>query len=146
MVNEAVSRSKFFNVIKIPEGSLLPQALEEKIGELGLKGGLIVGIGGFESIELGILNPSTREYITTSYRSTEQFNLEGVSIVGNYFLRSDGKVATHIHVSVAPNERTVVGGHLIRGVVRPFLELFLVEVGEEVREIFKHRDVGAQKS
>jgi len=141
-----VSRSKIFNVIKIPEGSLFPQALEEKIGELGLKGGLIVGIGGFESIELGILNPSTREYITTSYRSTEQFNLEGVSIVGNYFLRSDGKVATHIHVSVAPNERTVVGGHLIRGKVRPFLELFLVEVGEEVREAFKHRDVGAQKT
>ncbi|MGB9725691.1 MAG: PPC domain-containing DNA-binding protein [Fervidicoccaceae archaeon] len=136
-----MSSATSMKVIKIPEGSIFPHELEKKIIELGLKGGLIVGIGGFESLELGILNPKMREYVVNTYKSTENLNLEGVSIIGNYFLRSDGKVATHIHISIAVDERTMVGGHLIQGKVRPFLELFLIEVGEDVKKAFSHRDV-----
>lgn len=136
-----MSSESFIRVIKIPKGSTFPQELEKKIAELGLKGGLIVGIGGFENLELGILNPTTGKYIINKYESSETYNLEGVSISGNYFLRSDGKIVTHIHVSVAPNEKIMVGGHLIQGKVRPFLELFLIEVGDEVKKAFSHRDV-----
>lgn len=136
-----VSSSFAIKVLKIPEGSSFPEELEREIEKLGLKGGMVMGIGGFESLELGILNPTTREYAVNKYTSTDNVNLEGVSIIGNYFVRSDGKIATHIHVSIATGRGSSAGGHLIRGRVKPFLELFLIEVGEEVRRAFVHRDV-----
>jgi predicted DNA-binding protein with PD1-like motif len=56
-------------------------------------------------------------------------------------MRSNGTVFTHIHVTLSRRDIGVKGGHLIKGVARPHVELFLVEVGEELKKVFRHRDV-----
>lgn len=127
--------------VKLEEGSILPNAVEETILKEGLKGGFIIGIGGLKKAEIGYFNPVTSTYVTEFIDSGEEGMIEVVSLVGNYLLRSDGTVFTHIHVTLSRRDIGVKGGHLIKGVARPHVELFLVEVGEELKKVFRHRDV-----
>ncbi|MEM0347214.1 MAG: DNA-binding protein [Zestosphaera sp.] len=128
--------------VKLEEGSILPDAIERIILEERLKGGFMIGIGGLKKAEIGYFNPVTSTYVTEFIDSGEEGMIEVVSLVGNYLLRSNGTVFTHLHVTLSRRDLGVKGGHLVRGVVRPHIEIFLVEVGEELKKIFRHRDVG----
>ncbi|MEM1665513.1 MAG: DNA-binding protein [Zestosphaera sp.] len=128
--------------VKLEEGSILPDAIERVILEERLKGGFMIGIGGLKKAEIGYFNPVTSTYVTEFIDSGEEGMIEVVSLVGNYLLRSNGTVFTHLHVTLSRRDLGVKGGHLVRGVVRPHIEIFLVEVGEELKKIFRHRDVG----
>ncbi|MEM2590225.1 MAG: DNA-binding protein [Zestosphaera sp.] len=128
--------------VKLEEGSILPDAIERIILEERLKGGFMIGIGGLKKAEIGYFNPVTSTYVTEFIDSGEEGMIEVVSLVGNYLLRSNGTVFTHLHVTLSRRDLGVKGGHLVRGVVRPHIEIFLVEVGEELKKVFRHRDVG----
>ncbi|MEM0244310.1 MAG: DNA-binding protein [Zestosphaera sp.] len=127
--------------VKLEEGSILPDAIERIILEERLKGGFMIGIGGLKKAEIGYFNPVTSTYVTEFIDSGEEGMIEVVSLVGNYLLRSNGTVFTHLHVTLSRRDLGVKGGHLVRGVVRPHIEIFLVEVGEELKKVFRHRDV-----
>lgn len=128
--------------VKLEGGSILPDAIEKIILDEGLKGGFMMGIGGLKKAEIGYFNPVTSTYVTEYIDSGEEGMIEVISLVGNYLLRSNGTVFTHVHVTLSRRDLGVKGGHLVRGVVRPHLEIFFVEVGEELRKVFRHRDVG----
>jgi len=128
--------------VKLEEGSILPDTIERIILEERLKGGFMIGIGGLKKAEIGYFNPVTSTYVTEFIDSGEEGMIEVVSLVGNYLLRSNGTVFTHLHVTLSRRDLGVKGGHLVRGVVRPHIEIFLVEVGEELKKVFRHRDVG----
>lgn len=127
--------------VKLEEGSILPDTIERIILEERLKGGFMIGIGGLKKAEIGYFNPVTSTYVTEFIDSGEEGMIEVVSLVGNYLLRSNGTVFTHLHVTLSRRDLGVKGGHLVRGVVRPHIEIFLVEVGEELKKVFRHRDV-----
>lgn len=126
--------------VKLSEGSVLPDALERVILSEGLKGGLIVGIGGFRQAEIGYYNPTTSTYLREVLNAGEEEILEVVSLLGNYLVRSDGNVSTHIHVALSVKDVGVKGGHLIKASARPYVELFIIEGGGDLRSVFPHRD------
>lgn len=126
--------------VKLSEGSVLPDALEQVILSEGLKGGLVVGIGGFKQAEIGYYNPITSTYLREVLNAEEGEILEVVSLLGNYLVRSDGKVSTHIHVALSVKDVGVKGGHLIKASARPYVELFIIEGGGDLRSAFPHRD------
>lgn len=128
--------------VKLEEGLILPDAIDKIILDEGLKGGFMIGIGGLKKAEIGYFNPVTSTYVTEYIDSGEEGMIEVISLVGNYLLRSNGTVFTHVHVTLSRRDLGVKGGHLVRGVVRPHVEIFFVEVGEELRKVFRHRDVG----
>lgn len=129
-------------VVKLDEDSIVPDTIEEIVLKEGLKGGFMIGIGGFKKAEIGYFNPVTSTYVTEFIDSSEEEIIEVVSLIGNYLLKSDGTVFSHIHVTLSHRNLGVRGGHLIRGSVRPLMEVLFVEVGEELRKVFRHRDVG----
>lgn len=128
--------------VKLEEDSILPNTIERIILEEGLKGGFMVGIGGLKEAEIGYFNTATSAYVTEFIDPGEDGMIEVVSLTGNYLLRSNGTVFTHVHVTLSRRDLGVRGGHLVRGVVRPHIEIFFVEVGDELRKVFRHRDVG----
>ncbi|MFN3268933.1 MAG: PCC domain-containing protein, partial [Zestosphaera sp.] len=85
-------------VVKLDEDSILPDAIEKIVLEEGLKGGFIIGIGGFKKAEIGYFNPVTSMYVTEFIDSSKEEIIEVVSLIGNYLLRSDGTVFSHVHV------------------------------------------------
>ncbi|MEO3993583.1 MAG: DUF296 domain-containing protein [Desulfurococcaceae archaeon TW002] len=128
--------------VKLEENSILPDTIEKIVLEEGLKGGFMIGIGGFKKAEIGYFNPVTSTYVTELIDSGDEEIIEVVSLIGNYLLRSDGSVFTHIHATLSHRNLGVRGGHLIRGFVKPLIEVFFVEVGEELKKVFRHRDLG----
>lgn len=125
--------------VKLEEGSTLPEALEELIIREGLKGGLIAGIGGFRKAEIGYYNPLTSEFTREVLEAPEDEVLEVLTLLGNYMVRSDGIASIHTHATLGVKNVGVKGGHLLKAEVRPYLELFLVEVGD-LRKVLPHRD------
>ncbi|MEM4481806.1 MAG: DUF296 domain-containing protein [Desulfurococcaceae archaeon] len=97
----------------------------------------MVGIGGFEYAQLGFLNVASKTYVLKEFRGGEEI-LEVAPITGNYIVKPDGSVSIHLHANISTVEGAIAG-HLLKAVVNPFLELFLIEVGSSVGEVFTHR-------
>lgn len=125
--------------LKIEEGSEVKIAIESYVLSRGLRGGVVLGIGGLAEAQVGYFNPTTRAYWIEDVYPEEGKVLEVASLLGNYLVRSDGHVSVHLHVVISDGIKTRAG-HLLKGVARPFLELFLLEIGDEVRGTFIHRD------
>jgi predicted DNA-binding protein with PD1-like motif len=128
---------ELIHAFKVPRGSSILEYLERAIRERGLKSGVILGIGGLERVELGYYNPARGVYERVEYRAGETV-LEVTSMTGNYLVKQDGSISIHIHINIASRDY-VKGGHLISGVVNPFLEVFLIEAEIDLSSIFTHR-------
>jgi predicted DNA-binding protein with PD1-like motif len=59
--------------------------------------------------------------------------VELLSLVGNIADSEEGKPHLHAHVVVGRADATTRGGHLVEAVVRPTLELVLVESPEHLQ-------------
>ncbi len=80
------------------------------------------GIGGFSEVTLGYFDIEAKEYRPIPVNE----QVEVVSLIGNIALH-EGDPKVHAHVVVGKRDGRTLGGHLLNGVVRPTLELMLVE-------------------
>lgn len=114
-----------FYFARIPEGFDVHDFLKDFIVKNKLEQGVVVGIGGLEYAEVGYYNPKAKSYSSIVIKADETI-IEVGSLIGNYTLDANGSIRIHLHVVVSkPNE--TIAGHLIKGVVKPFLELFIID-------------------
>ena len=88
----------------------------------------LTGIGAFERATLGYFEIQKRAY--KHIPIDEQ--VEVVSFVGNVARGDDGP-KLHAHVVVGRKDGVAYGGHLLEAVVRPTLEIVLVETPAHLR-------------
>ncbi len=72
---------------------------------------------------LGYFDWDTKEYQKIPVRE----QVEVLSLVGDVALDEQGEPALHAHVVVGKSDGTAHGGHLLQAIVRPTLEVILVE-------------------
>ncbi|WP_062661809.1 PCC domain-containing protein [Aeropyrum camini] len=69
--------------------------------------------------------------------------IEVASLAGNILKTSEG-YNVHLHVTLGTSPRESVAGHLVRGVAKPFMEVFIVEIvsgqGAPGTSVFDHRE------
>jgi len=82
----------------------------------------LTAIGAFEELTVGFFNPEKKDYNKIIIRE----QVEVLSLLGDIAVK-DGQPQLHLHVVVGKQDATAHGGHLLRGVVRPTLEVVLVE-------------------
>ena len=82
------------------------------------------GVGALEEVTLGFYNVGTGQYDDMPLEG-DQFEL--VSLVG-VILSEDGEVRVNAHASVGRPDATTLGGHLLRGVVRPGAMVTVVDL------------------
>ena len=92
-----------------------------------ISGGSIVAIGAMSSALFGWFDKDVRAYLNIPI--DEQ--VECVSLNGDIGI-AEGKRALHIHGAVARRDGTVHGGHLLRAIVWPTLEVFVTETAIEL--------------
>lgn len=80
------------------------------------------GLGALRDVELGYFDWQRKDYKRISI--DEQ--VEVLALTGNVAL-ADGKPKLHPHIVVGKSDGTAHGGHLMRGRVRPTLELVVTE-------------------
>lgn len=79
-------------------------------------------IGAMREATLGYFDWEKRDYIEIPVNE----QVEVLSMVGDIAL-ANGKPKVHAHVVLGRRDGTTVGGHLLRGIIRPTLEVVLGE-------------------
>ncbi|HET6251746.1 MAG TPA: PPC domain-containing DNA-binding protein [Tepidisphaeraceae bacterium] len=90
------------------------------------------GIGAFARLKVAWFDLETKAYIPIDI--AEQ--VEVLSLIGDV-AEAKGKPSVHAHICVAKKDGTAHGGHLQSGIVRPTLEVVLIESPAHLRKSFR---------
>ncbi len=89
-----------------------------------IRGGSFSGIGALQQATIAYWNWGTKEY--EHIEVAEQ--VEVLAINGS-IARAGDEVKIHAHIILGRRDGSTIGGHLLRGTVRPTLELFVIDHG-----------------
>ncbi|TJV22427.1 MAG: DNA-binding protein [Mesorhizobium sp.] len=90
---------------------------------------VLTAIGAFEKATVGWFDPASKTY--RKIPVDEQ--CEVLSAIGDIALGDDDKPSLHVHAVLGLSDGTTRGGHLLDGIVRPTLEITLVEAPGHLR-------------
>jgi hypothetical protein len=106
--------------------------LKQFAAEQKLQAAHLTGIGAFARVTVAWFDLETKAY--QPIEINEQ--IEVVSLIGDV-AESKGKPSIHAHICVAKRDGTAHGGHLQTGIVRPTLELIVIESPAHLRKSFR---------
>ena len=104
------------------------KGLERFAHDHGISGAQITAIGAFRRVVLGYFDWQRKSY----ERITVDEQVEVLTLTGNIG-RKDTAPALHAHVVVGRRDGTAHGGHLLEAIVRPTLELIVIETPRHLR-------------
>ncbi|MBL6653145.1 MAG: DNA-binding protein [Reyranella sp.] len=86
-------------------------------------------IGAFESATVGWFDLAKKTYKPIEIDS----QCEALSLLGDIALGDDGSASLHMHAVLGLSDGTCRGGHFLKGIVRPTLEVTIVETPAQLR-------------
>ena len=94
-----------------------------------LGGASLTAIGAFERATVGWFDLRAK-----TYRPIEiDQQCEGLTLLGDIAVGDDGKASLHMHAVLGLRDGTTRGGHFLKGIVRPTLEVTIVETPTHLR-------------
>jgi len=94
-----------------------------------ITGASVTAIGAFERAKVGWFDFDAKRY--RAIPVGEQ--CEVLSLAGDIATGDDGKASLHVHAVLGLSDGSVRGGHLMEGIVRPTLEVTIVETAAHLR-------------
>ncbi|MGC8816474.1 MAG: PPC domain-containing DNA-binding protein [Candidatus Hadarchaeum sp.] len=120
-------RLQNFIVARLDEDEKIIESLERICSHEGVTGGVILSA-------VGALKSGT---LIFRRGCQGEFN-EHLEIIGNGNIsRAEGKVKVHLHIA-GGNEKTVMTGHLVEGVVTVFCEILIQTLGFNLERKMDH--------
>ena len=116
------------HVVVFDSGDEAARGLKEFAKKHRIGAGRVSGVGAFETVTLGFFEWEKKAY--KEIVVDEQ--TEVLSFDGDIALKED-EPEPHVHVVVGKADGTTLGGHLMSGIVRPTLEVVIVESHAELR-------------
>jgi len=89
----------------------------------------LAAIGAFERATVGWFDLVKKTYKPIEIAS----QCEALSLLGDIALGDDGKPSLHMHAVLGMSDGTTRGGHFLSGIVRPTLEVTIVETPARLR-------------
>jgi uncharacterized protein len=127
VINEGPERT--FAVI-LDKGDEVISTLERFAAEHGLTASRITAIGAFERVTLGYFDWRRKDY--SRIEVDEQ--VEVLTLLADIAISGE-KPKLHAHVVLGRRDGSTVGGHLLEAIVRPTLEVVLVESPGYLRRV-----------
>jgi len=119
-------------LIVVPKGEKLVATLTREVSELGLKGGLVSGLGALIDVELGYYHLHEKNYLRKTF---SEMDYELISLTGNISLK-EGSPYIHVHAALGDDQFRVFGGHLFEATVAVTAEISIIPLGKmPVREL-----------
>jgi predicted DNA-binding protein with PD1-like motif len=132
--NMIIHHSEDRALIVVSKGQKLVSTLTKDVTDLGLKGGLISGLGALIHAELGYYHLEHKDYLRKTF---SEMDYELISLTGNISLK-DGNPYIHVHAALGDNQFRVFGGHLFEAEVAVTAEVSIIPLGKmPVRELDK---------
>ncbi len=110
-------------VLVLDEGEEAFDAISRFAQQQEIAGASLTAIGAFRSATLGFFDFTTKKYKEIPVDS----QTEVLSAIGDVAVGDDGKASLHLHAVLGFEDGSTKGGHFIRGVVHPTLEIILRE-------------------
>jgi uncharacterized protein len=124
-------------VVILDSGEEAFAALTKFANEAGVTAASLTAIGAFEKVTIGWF-----DFDKKTYKKIEvEQQCEVLSAIGDVAVGDDGKASLHVHVVLGLADGTTRGGHLIKGTVRPTLEVVLTDTPMHLRRK-KNADIG----
>lgn len=117
------------SVLVFADGDEITWTLGEWCRDQEIGAAHFTAIGALQAVTLGWFDPVARTY--REIPMDEQ--VEVLALTGDVALQDD-KPTVHAHVVVGRSDGTAHGGHLLRGLVRPTLELVIDETPVHLRK------------
>jgi len=124
-------------VLVLASGEEAFAAIAAFAADAALSGASLTAIGAFERATVGWFDLKKKSYHPIEIDQ----QCEALSLVGDVAAGDDGKPSLHIHAVVGLSDGTTRGGHLLKAVVRPTLEVTIVESPAHLRRT-KRPDLG----
>ena len=121
LVSEKAGERTF--VVILDPGEEAFAAITEFAGREKLCGASLTALGAFERAVVGWFDPDTRKY--RNIPVDQQCEL--LSAVGDIADGDDGEPSLHLHVVLGLSDGSTKGGHLLKAIVRPTMEVTVVE-------------------
>jgi predicted DNA-binding protein with PD1-like motif len=99
--------------------------------EHGVEAARITAVGGFREATLGFYDWESRSYREIPVDQ----QMEVLSFDGNVACDPQGKPKVHVHVVLGRRDGTTMGGHLMRGIVRPTMEVIVDQEPAHLRRV-----------
>jgi len=116
-------------VLALDVGEEASRVIAEFAATNEIEAASLTAIGGFERAELGWFDLKRKTYKPIPiWRQSE-----GLSLNGDVAIGEDGVPSLHVHAVLGFSDGSTRGGHLLKGVVRPALEVTLVETPSHLR-------------
>ncbi|KUL97361.1 DNA-binding protein with PD1-like DNA-binding motif [Bosea sp. WAO] len=97
--------------------------------EQGLTAASLTAIGAFETAVIGFFDSAAKSYLEIAV----DVQTEVLSLIGDIAEGDDGRASLHAHAVLGLRDGSTKGGHLLKGVVRPTLEVVLTETPGHLR-------------
>lgn len=97
--------------------------------EQGLTAASLTAIGAFETAIVGFFDSAAKTYIEIAV----DVQAEVLSLIGDIAEGDDGRASLHAHAVLGLRDGSTRGGHLLKGIVRPTLEVVLTETPGHLR-------------
>ena len=115
------------HLLVLDPGDEFTASLTEFAKKNRIEGGSFTAIGAFEDATIAYWNRETKEY--ERIEVAEQ--VEVLALTGS-IARSKEDVKIHAHAVLGRRYGSTIGGHLMRGVVYPTLEIFVADYGTKL--------------
>ena len=124
-------------VVVLDSGEEAFAALTKFANDAGITMASLTAIGAFEKATIGWF-----DFDKKTYKKIEvEQQCEVLSAIGDVAVGDDGKASLHVHVVLGLADGTTRGGHLMKGTVRPTLEVVLTDTPTHLRRK-KNADIG----
>ena len=110
----------FNYTLRFNKGEQFVEQLTKFVSDKNIRGGWIVGLGGFSWAEIGYYNLESQDYKWTKYDGP----LELTNLTGNIAWK-DNDLALHLHATISGIRLEAVAGHLKEAEVSGTVEIFL---------------------
>lgn len=97
--------------------------------ESGIGGASLTAIGAFGRATVGWFDFDARDY----RRIPIEEQCEVLSVIGDVAEDDEGRPSLHLHTVLGLSDGSTQGGHLLEGIVKPTLEIMLVETPKSLR-------------
>lgn len=118
-------------VVVMDAGDEAMAALEAFAAAEGLAAAQVSAIGAFAEATLGFWDGAAKEYRENPVTEAT----EVVAMLGDISVTEDDRPKIHVHAVLGRQDASTLGGHLLRGVVDPTLEVIVTESPGHLRRV-----------
>jgi predicted DNA-binding protein with PD1-like motif len=116
-------------VVVLDAGDEAFAAITDFANKNHLGGASLSAIGAFERATVGWFDLRSKTYHPIESGQP----CEGLTLLGDIAIGDDGTASLHMHAVLGLSDGTTRGGHFLKGIVRPTLEVTIVETPAHLR-------------